>query len=372
MIVRGLLFVILSIFPGGAIARSWFLNGLGSSGIYHIWEFGDDGLVSSLTPALSPPDGVLHLAWPSAIAPDAHTRRLYASAYTTDWFELRLWTSTNEGAWIPQGIAFQSDASEPGGIGPAQVVYEPGAAEPYMIYYLDRASKQIKLATSVDGMTFTRHGAVITPSLPEEASGLSISYACRRANGEYVIFYHGYYNNTQNAVALVATADSPHGPFTKKTIIARPDGFASTLSAHRLNATATADVAVPLGIPLLVGGGTARQEANVAIKQDETTIWFERPFVFDHVSDRLVSVSRNKVELSYAQEQPDGSWRGVFSLYNPDPNVASEYTTEGSARSLTAPWSYARTGFRFKPWYRGGENSTENPTPLLSNDACSS
>ncbi|MFQ3458556.1 hypothetical protein PMN64_35290 [Bradyrhizobium sp. UFLA01-814] len=372
MIVRGLVFVILTLFPAGAIARSWFLNGLGSSGIYHIWEFGDDGLVSSLTPALSPPDGVLHLAWPSAIAPDANTRRLYASAYTTGWFQVRLWTSTNEGAWIPQGIAFQSDASEPGGIGPAQVVYEPGVAEPYMIYYLDRASNQIKLATSVDGMTFTRHGAVITPSLPEEASGLSISYACRRANGEYVIFYHGYYNNAQNAVALVATANSGQGPFTKKTVIARPDGFASTLSANRLNATATADVAVPLGIPLLVGGGTARQEANVAIKQDETTIWFERPFVFDHVSDRLVSVSRNKVELSYAQEQQDGSWRGIFSFYNPDPGVASEYTTEGSARSLTAPWSYSRTGFRFKPWYRGGENSTENPTPLLSNDACSS
>ncbi|KRP85966.1 hypothetical protein AOQ73_36425 [Bradyrhizobium pachyrhizi] len=241
-----------------------------------------------------------------------------------------------------------------------------------MIYYLDRASKQIKLATSADGMSFTRHGAVITPSLPEEEAGLSMSYACRRANGEYVIFYHGYYNDTKNAVALVATADRPQGPFTKKTIIARPDGFASTLSAKRLTATATVDVRVPLGIPLLVGGGTTKQEANVAIKQDERTIWFERPFVFNHVSDRLVSASRNKVELSYAQEQQDGSWRGVFTFYNADTGVTSEYTTEGSAQSLTAPWSYSRTGFRFKPWYPGGENSTENPTPLLKNDACSS
>lgn len=163
MIARRLLVVILTFFPAGAIARSWFLNGMGSDGIYHIWEFGDDGLVSGLAPALSPPSGVLHLAWPSAIAPDSRTRRLYASAYTTGWFQVRLWTSTNGGAWIPQGIAFQSDASEPGGIGPAQVVYEPGAAAPYMIYYLDRASNQIKLATSVDGMTFARQGTVITP-----------------------------------------------------------------------------------------------------------------------------------------------------------------------------------------------------------------
>ncbi len=83
-----------------------------------------------------------------------------------------------------------------------------------MIYYLDRASNEIKLATSR-----RRHDvhhareSVITPSLPRgKYPGCRMSYACRRANGEYVIFYHGYYNNMRNAVALVATANSARGP----------------------------------------------------------------------------------------------------------------------------------------------------------------
>ena len=64
---------------------------------------------------------------------------------------------------------------------------------------------------------------------------------------------------------------------------------------------------------------------------------------------------RYKIYTSYAQEQADGSRRGIFTVYG----AASE-----------GPWTFSGTGLRVKPWFTGRLWSTDIPTPLLADSIC--
>ena len=241
------------------------------------------------------------------------------------------------------------------------------------MYYLVRGSSgpgpSIGLATSFDGISWTRRGTVISASLPEEAGGLSLAYACQRSNGEYVLVYHGYSSDLEKGVALVATASPPIHIFSGKTIVKSFDNFSTTITATAgaNNGTVELGVIVPLGIPLLINGQA--RETVVAKRQDGTQIWFDHPLLNSYAGAMLYSMAKNKVELSYIKEKPDGTWAGIFTLYNPAALLA-EYTTEGTAPSLTGPWDYSKTGLRFLPWPLGTLYSLENPSPLVTSASC--
>lgn len=354
-------------------ASQWYLNGKGASNNYQIWAFGDDGFPLSLDPVILPPSGVTHLAWPSAVR-EGSIVRTYVSAYSGGWNTIRLYTSPDGLSFTDQGVIFSADASEPYGVGPAYVMRDAGGPDPYVLFYLVRGAggpgNRIAVATSSDGISWTRRGSVISASLPQEADGLSMSYACKTQAGQYVLAYHGYYAGLTKGAALLATAAAPTSSFSGKIIAKLPDEFASVLTATAGQNTATvpAGVAVPLGIPLLISD--ASREHVIAKRQDGVRIWLDRPLLSSHSSAALLSVAKAKVDISYVQEKPDGSWAGIATLYGPAALVA-EYTTGVKAQSLNGPWTYDGLGFRFQPWLPSFLYSLENPTPLVSSSSCS-
>ena len=81
-------------------------------------------------------------------------------------------------------------------MGPAHVLIDPEAAEPFSVIYLVRGSagpgSTIAVATSADGVKWNRRGPLISKSQPQEAGGLTMSYACRQQGGDWAVFYSGY------------------------------------------------------------------------------------------------------------------------------------------------------------------------------------
>jgi hypothetical protein len=380
----GSLIAALTVIAPAAQATTWYLNAQGPSTPYQLWAFGDDGLPLHAAPVITPPPGAQHVAWPIAIRVGTEVR-VYASIYDGGWNKLRLWTSTDGLSFTDRGTVFAADGDEPFGIGPAHIMYD---ASTYVMYYAVRSasgpSPDIAIATSTDGLTWARQGVAISASLPEEAGGLSMSYACRMADGNYALFYHGYNSDLSKAVALVATSSNPIGSFGNRTIIKSWDGFSTTITGTAGEGTgnvassggtvgaAGEDVAVsatvPIGIPLLIND--ASRETIVVKRQDGDRVWFDRPLLSAHSAAPIVSMARNKVDISHARQLPDGTWRGIFSLYNPVGAIAAEYTTEASAPALTGPWQWSGTGLRFQPWLPGVKYSLENPTPLASDASC--
>lgn len=360
--------------PGAARAETqWFLNGNGTDNTYRIWQFADDGLPLT-TPVVLPPPGYRHVAWPSAVR-IGDARHVYASVYDgKKWGEIHLWQDDGKG-FDHRGARFVADpVAEPHGVGPAQLVYEPAEPEPYALYYLVRGAagpgQAIALATSKDGATWTRRGNVITATLPEEASGLTMSYACRASDGDFVLAYSGYFEGAAKAAAL-AVKGPREGPFTDKTVIARPDGFQATVTTGPAeNFGLFPDrVSVPIGMPLLIVDGDYN-ETVVPIKQVGRTVFFDRPTFFAHPSASVFSMAASKIDPSFIEETPDG-WRGIFTVYGPAPGSFAEYTTEFSAPSPTGQWTPDGAGLRFTPWQNETLRSTENPTPLVRDASCS-
>ncbi|MDE2105795.1 MAG: hypothetical protein KGL39_51700 [Patescibacteria group bacterium] len=364
-----------------SFAEQWFLNGKIGSSPYVINQYDPDGLPHSDAPVAMPPSGSTNVAWPSALIPFGGSKIfLYASTYGALWNAVHLWTATSvDGPFIDQGSVFSADpVLEPYGIGPAQVTYEPTSIlQPFIMYYLVRGAsgpgQTIAVATSVDGVHWTRGGPVLSTSLPQEAGGLSASYACKTASGDYALFYHGYSSDLSAGYGLVATSNSATGPFSNKAVILAPQSFLTTLTSYAGSVTARvpSGVSVPIGIPLLAGYSTSGQEPVVAVRQSGTLVWFSRPFLYPHSSDQTISMLSAKVDPSYAQEQADGTWKGTATAYGPAPGVAAEYTTGVAGSSLSGPWTFAANGIAFTPFTSYGLNSTENPTPLVSDNKCS-
>jgi hypothetical protein len=364
--------LVVSFLVTGAQAKTWYLNGAGPGAPYQLWAFGDDGLPLSTEPIVEAGGDARHVAWPSAIQEGSITR-VYASVNTGKWDEVRLYSSEDGLKFDDQGVVFSANESEPYGIGPTYVMRDPSGPNRYVMYYLVRGAggpgESIAVATSPDGLKWTREGNVISASLPEEAGGLSMSYACRMASGEMVLLFHGYDESLNKGVSLTATATTPTSTFRNKTIIKSWDGFSTTVSGlagQNLGLVASKST-VPLGIPLLIGG--AAREHIVAVKQEGAWVWFDRPLLYAHEGSALYSMARNKVEMSYIKQQPDGSWHGIATVYGPA-ELPAEYTTALSSPALGGTWNYDGTGFRFQAWLPGFLYSLENPTPLISTAEC--
>jgi hypothetical protein len=359
------------------------LNHYGTAGHYCVSRFHDDGQIIVGAFCMASPSGaVAHYAWPSAVDDNGVTN-LYAMAYEAGaWNKLYLFTSTNNVTTTPQGVVFQADATEPYGISQPQITYDPTRpTDPWVMVYVVRGASgpgdTFKLATSANGRApWTRQGVVLTKSGTDEAYGLSLGYICKKSDSEWAIFYVAFDTaDLMHTTGKVAVHPSLAGPFTTKTTIIKPDGKTFTLASAAAGngyGTLTSSASVTLGLPMVVQGTTqATQEVLTPIRQDGATVYFNVPFRFTHTNRPIHSSLRNKVAPSYAQEQPDGSWKGIFTTFGAAPGLASEYTSEFVSPTLQAIWTPAGTGLRFKPWLDQGLYSTENPTPLVSNPSCS-
>lgn len=353
--------------------RQWFLNGNGTTEKYQIFEFADSGLPRSVTPVAAPTAPIQHVAWPSAVQVEDE-RWLLASGYDgKSWDTILRWVSTDNETFSAKGPWFRADATEPFGIGPAHVMFDPDAREPFTVIYLVRGEagpgSTIAVATSANGQTWRRHGAVIVQSLPQEAGGLTMSYACQMQDGDWALFYSGYSEDLTHAAALVATGPSLFEPLTKKLVLLEGDNAMTSISALQAENTATVGTALEIGMPHLIIDPVSN-ELVVPIQQDGSRVWFDRPLLFDHPDATIASMAASKIDPSYAQQREDGSWRGIMTLYGPQPGVFAEYTAEVSAPELDGKWSFENTGVRFSPWMASTLYSTENPTPLTHGTNC--
>lgn len=147
------------------------------------------------------------------------------------------------------------------------------------------------------------------------------------------------------------------------------DNATTTLSANQAENTAIVGTALQIGMPHLIVD-SASNELVVPIRQDDSRVWFDRPLLFDHPDAVIASMAASKIDPSYAQQQPDGSWRGIMTVYGPQLGVFAEYTVEVSAPELEGRWSFDNTGVRFSPWMASTLYSAENPTPLTQGTDC--
>lgn len=350
-------------------AQEYVINAFGASSRYNIFTVGADGWVNSFAPLPAPP-GSVHTAWPSGIARNG-TTTVYATVYLSRWDAVGRWSRTGS-QWTYNGSVFASSSVEPHGIGPTWVGYDTVTSQ-FLMYYVALNSSQvgatIRLATSSDGIAWTRGGVVVSAGGPQSAGGLSMSYACRDDDGRYLLAYHGYDVSLQKGIALLATAGAPDGPFTTAPTLMRGDGWESTAWGRTGNSILAlpAGASVPLGIPLLLPGG----EVSVAQKQVGAIAHLSWPLRQDFSWLPIVSSGKNKVDPSYIK-RTDAGWTGIWTLYGGIANRTAEYAVEVTAPSLAGPWTFSRTGLAIIPFFPEWQQSAENPQPIVSDMSCRS
>jgi hypothetical protein len=363
-------------------SKVWFLNHIGTLQRYKVSRFHDDGqvMVSAFAVA-DPTGGIGHYVQPSAVSRGGVTH-LFVLAYEDGaWNRVHLFMSSNNISFSAHGAVFQADETEPYGIAQPSVTVDPSRSDPFLMYYVVRGANgvgtHIAAASSVDGHTWTRHGAVLTATgAGDEAHGISLGYVCRKADGAWTLWYNAFdTSDLMHTTGKVATASAPLGTFGSRATIATPDGLTFFLaSAYSGNGYAVMASAakLPIGVPVVVEGATqATQEVMTPTRQDGNVVYFDAPFRFTHTNRPLHSSIRNKLLPSYVQEQPDGSWRGIFTSFGANTGLMTEYTLEYEAASYNGTWTPRGTGLRFKPWFGQGLYSTENPSPLVSDPSCS-
>lgn len=336
----------------------WVLNNRGPGTNYRIHRFEDDGHPADFAP-LPLPVGATHNAWASAIETGSQ-RVIYASSFRgSQWATIDRWVEDGT-SWTHTGTVFTADGSEPYGIGPSWIGYDAGT---WVMYYLVRGAAgpgpEIRYATSPDGISWTRRGTVITAQGGHSVDGLSLGTACRASDGTIVVGYHGYSQGATRGVALMATAPDLAGPFSPPVVMMEPDGWSSVMTGVGGTAhfTVSSGVTVPLGIPLITGLG----EIIVADAQHGVDVFTRWPLVSSHANTSVTSMAARKVEPSYLEEHPDGTWTGFFTLYGAVDSPLNEYVTGVQAPALTGPWTFSRSGLSFNPFFAGGRLSSENP-----------
>src|SRR5438445_163692 len=107
------------------------------------------------------------------------------------------------GVVLPRGTGGDVDAS---GVVPGSVLFEGGL---YKIWYgacCGGGASSIAYATSTDGIAWTKQGAVVTPSLPAEAGGISYVEVVK-VGATYWMWYTG----SDGAVERIVGAESDDG-----------------------------------------------------------------------------------------------------------------------------------------------------------------
>jgi len=193
----------------------FYLNAYGESRTYQIFAYFSNGVPASTSPVVKPKDignSIHHVAWPSAVMVDTNEILLFLSALEDGFWKrvylLRSKDGLNFGTAV---LVFEASEEEPFGIGPTHVTYDPGTEEPFIMFYQKRGhlgpGSSIHLARSKDGRSWKLYGEVLHATGPEEAAGLSISWACRRRDGEWVLFYQRFASIHSGSAAIVLKPD---------------------------------------------------------------------------------------------------------------------------------------------------------------------
>ena len=360
----------------------FYLNAFGESKTYQVFAYRPDGIPASPLPVVTPKSigaSIQHVAWPSAVRV-GNEILLFVSAFESgSWKRLYLLKSKDGLNFGFAEIAFEASKEEPFGIGPAHVTYDARAQEPFILFYQKRGPQgpgsSINLARSRDGKIWKRYGEILHAKGPDEAAGISISWACQRMDGEWILFYQRFPTVYAGSAAFVRKPDLL-GTVEYRTTMLTGDGVAIGViraEAGQKKMLVDRPGAIRLGIPhLVIGMNGANQEVVVPVAYDGELVVFDRTFTRDWLDALLVSMARQKVDPSYFEENSDGSWSGFVTLFGPWPRVTAEYTTRVTGESLLGPWRFVGDGLAFALVDPEGIYSTENPARISNGCSCSS
>lgn len=335
-------------------------NAMGMEGRYQVFEFTDGGM------PLKPVSGNLTVAWPSGLV-DGARKTVYAVEHSGGkWSHVRRWTSLDDGAYVGGEVVFPAGPSEPFGIGPATLTYD---GQTYRLYYLIRGpngpGQHIGLATSVDGTQFTRVGVVFSAGA-NAPGGVSVSYACSH-DGESYLLLHGYSSDLQIANSILASAESPDGPYSFETVLFAPSLSNGVITGSAGNQFATFTGSMPLGVPIVVNDPTGTI-VYVPREIRGSIVYLDRPLVRTMNSVPWRDHLSLKADVSFIAYRDNG-WIGAVTGYGQFPGRTSEYTSPIRSIEPEGPWTTGH-GFFLSPYFNSGMFSTENPEPFRSSDSC--
>jgi hypothetical protein len=348
-----------------AHADGYVGNAWGNERKYTVFEFTNGGN------ALKPVPSVHETAWPSAIRTGVGGS--IVTVYLSDlfngrWSRVHRWVSNAGDGYVDGGVVLTANGSEPNGIGPAVTTFDGSL---YRIFYLVRGPSgpglTINLATSSDGINFSRQGVVYTADA-EAPGGLSLTYACTDGSTSYLVL-HAYSSGFETAKAVIVSAASPDGPYSSPTVVISPSGVTGTISGFAGNNFATLTGPLTIGRHILVksGAGSAA-EPYTPVEISGRLAWFDRALAQSHSNAPWADAISKKVDLSFITRS-GGTWTGAVTGYGHFPGVVSEYTARASAPSVTGPWTLG-PGHLLQPFFNSGNRSSENPEPIRTNSSC--
>lgn len=374
----------LCLMAASAIAEPiWYLNTNGIAKKYTISRFvggNPDPVSPVIWPSGSGFDST-HIAWPTAVDINGGVW-VYATGYDGGkWGAVGLWKSLDGKNFTRHGPVLTAGVGEPYGIGMSHILYDPeDTSAPFKMWFSIRSARgpatAIGYATSADGESFTRRGTAMPASESTESTGITVDNVCQMANGDWALFYTAFPNINQ-ASARIATASSPAGPFSGKQTIFDPDGTVVSILTGALRRSTVLSVASPsevnVGQSFVIIDGPQEEVEVVTVEWIEgDIIRLTAPLSYNQSGRTMASLQRNKISPSWAAENPDGTWRGIFTSFGHSPSIMSEYTFPVKADSLNGPWvlDLDAVSPAHEPWAPQMWYSTENPSLLRGGVSC--
>ncbi len=343
-----------------ASADGYVGNAYGVEGRYQIFEFTEEG-----SPLYQISNSTNHIAWPSAIRLGPQTTVYASENISGKWQNIRRWVSIDGVHYSDTGSVFSANGSEPYGIGPATVNYDGST---WRMFYLIRGSAgsgtRVGLATSADGVAFTRSGTVFATG-SEAPGGAAVSYACTDGSTSYLLI-QAYSADLNTGPSLVVSATSPGGKYSLVGMALPPSSASGTITGSAGNNFARFTGAIRIGVPIVVNDGPA---PYVPTEKSGTVVWLDRPLEKAYSGTAWGEITRSKADMSFIRKTANGSWEGAVTGYGVFPGVLSEYTNPINASSVTGPYIQG-SGYFLKPYFNSGKYSTENPEPIRSDATC--
>ena len=309
----------------------------------------------------------LGLAWPSATRTPDGSVFLYATQWSCAqkrWDTVEAYVSHDVGrSFQPVGTVFSG--STIGGLGPSFFVYDKGLFRGWV----GDGFGQLHYLESHDGVHFRQVGGVKGHVDQLDFVG--------RYRGRWLLFETQAVKGGQVHVPTLTTLGNPRqARYPQPVRIATPRLTARTSLAARVPAGAsTLPVASTSRFRLgdLVVIASRSQWLGIEIgrvtSRGTHTLTLSRRLRFPHEAGATVAVADGrKVAPSFVCVNRDGSWSGIFSVYEAVPGILYEATETFQARSPRGPWRVDRSAPAAPTlplWNGVQKRSVENPSPLL-------
>ena len=355
----------------------FYVNTKGTGGHYSISRF-VDGVSNPVQPVVSPDqDSTRDLAWPWAVR-RAGTTHLYVSYYDRNqkrWGGVRLYRA-------PEGTTNFSDVGpvlRPTGdetaITPSHTGYHDDRWHMFYSAVLGgRLAAEIRYATSQDGLSWSKHGVVLSSGASYDAAGVAVDYVCQDSAGNWRLYYTAL-PSVHAASAAIGIAAKPDGPYSKQKIMTA-DGLYTTLKYSASVGIGFVTVNDPgkvrIGGTYILSDGTTQASVQPVrvIGKEGSIVYLDDSLQREYSAGaRLDSTARHKISPSYVREGPDGHWSGVWTGFITDLRLAMEYTFNVTDDGMWRQ-DYSKRGLPLEPTHVQQLYSTENPEPVRTDMSC--